>query len=131
MTNLWDDAYNSTQCSTENSLPRFPSRVVALGHILFIRAILLWSPALGMAASGFTRPWFPSCDYSYTCSISWTTINIGPASRITPLLADHRSQQPCTSGHELPASPTRRGGLWERLPWSRAWQRLGVPLWPA
>lgn len=42
-----------------------------------------------------------------------------------------RSQQPCTSGPELPASPPRRRGLWERLAWIRAWQRLGVQLWPA
>lgn len=45
--------------------------------------------------------------------------------------AARSSRQPCTSGTELPASPRRRGGLWERLPWIRAWQRLGVRLWPA
>ncbi|KAH0517787.1 Intraflagellar transport protein 88-like protein [Microtus ochrogaster] len=44
--------------------------------------------------------------------------------------AVHSSRQPCTSGPELPASPRRRRGLWERLPWIRAWQRLGVQLWP-
>lgn len=37
MTNLWGDAYNSTQYSTENGLPRFPSRLVAPGHISFTR----------------------------------------------------------------------------------------------
>lgn len=54
-----------------------------------------------------------------------------PRSTRLAISAVHSSRQPCTSGPELPASPRRRRGLWERLPWIRAWQRLGVQLWPA
>lgn len=52
MTNLWGDAYSSTQYSTENCLPRFPSRLVAPGHISFTRASRSGLPLWGWLLRG-------------------------------------------------------------------------------
>lgn len=52
MTNLWGDAYNSTQYSTENGLPRFPSRLVAPGYISFTRASRSGLPLWGWLLRG-------------------------------------------------------------------------------
>lgn len=90
----------------------------------------------------FTRPPRSGCFEGHTTFVSFCDYpsalgNSRPATKpekhcnSSSNSAVHSSPQPCTSGPELPASPRRRRGLWERLPWIRAWQRLGVQLWPA
>lgn len=88
-------------------------------------------PALGMGASGSTRLWFPSVITPAHVAIPRHRYSMLGNRNRSSHSAVRSSRQPCTSGPELPASPRRRGGLWERLPWIRAWQRLGVQLWTA